>query len=128
MARATELGYNRIIVVSETKGNPNKLAFIDAKEEKWIFPFIIFSVKTEDLKKKIKPLKKEVELIVKNNNENNTQIERIAKLFDIPHPTTDDTVNFIIKKDSLIFKYKDKKLVLRIKDLLESKAAEETNE
>lgn len=125
--RANELGYSRIIVVSETKGNPNKLAFIDTKEEwRWVFPFIIFSVKTEFVRKKIGRINKEVEKIVKNAEDK--EIQRIANLFEIPEPQSDDTAKFIVSKNSLTFKYKDKKMQLYIRDLLEARNNKEDKE
>lgn len=125
ITRADELGHSRIIVVSETKGNPNKLAFIDTSDEwRWVFPFIIFSVDTEFVHKKIGRINKEVEMIIKNR-EKSVNSQRIANLFDIPEPTTDDTAKFIISDNSLVFKYKDKKMQLKIKQLLESRENEE---
>lgn len=125
IARADELGHSRIIIVSETKGNPNKLAFIDIGGEwRWVFPFIIFSVDTEFVHKKIGRINKEVEMIIKNS-ERSEKAQRIADLFDIPEPATDDTAKFIISDNSLLFKYKDKRMELKIKELLESRESEE---
>ncbi|MEM3702582.1 MAG: hypothetical protein QXZ69_01855, partial [Candidatus Micrarchaeia archaeon] len=110
---------------SETKGNPNKLAFIDISDEwRWVFPFIIFSVDTKFVHKKIGRINKEVEMIIKNSNKSE-KAKRIADLFVIPEPTTDDTTKFIISDNSLLFKYKDKRMQLKIKELLESRRSEE---
>ncbi|MEM4133675.1 MAG: hypothetical protein QXO35_00440 [Candidatus Micrarchaeia archaeon] len=125
ISRADELGYTRIIIVSETKGNPNKLSFIDISDEwRWVFPFIIFSVDTKFVHKKIGRINKEVEMIIKNSSKSE-KAKRIADLFVIPEPTTDDTTKFIISDNSLLFKYKDKRMQLKIKELLESRRSEE---
>ena len=118
--RARELGFGRVMVVSEQKGNPNKLAFIDAgKDSGWIFPFIIFSAPTEYTTRKIKPVRREAEIA------SDKGCERIAKMFDIQPPQTDDVSRIHISKNKIEFSYKDSKLSLNIKDLLESRLEEE---
>ena len=119
--RANDLGFSRIMVISEQKGNPNKIAFLDSRGEwKWIFPFIIFSAPTEYTTKKIKQVKKEVELSF------DMGCERIAELFDIRAPETDDVSTVHISKNKIEFKYKQEKLALNIKELLESKVVDES--
>ncbi len=118
--RARKLGFRRIMVVSEQKGNPNKLAFIDAgKNSRWIFPFIIVSVPTEYITKRIRQVRKEVELSADKG------CERIARLFDIPSSQTDDVSKIHISKSKIEFSYKEARLSFNIKDLLESRAEEE---
>lgn len=122
ITRADELGHSRIIIVSETKGNPNKLAFIDIKKGwRWIYPFIIFSVDTEFVHKKIGKINKQVEKIIKAKEKSAQykNIKRIADLFEIPEPTIDDTAKLIFSKDSIILKYKEKQMELKMKRLLE---------
>ena len=118
--RAKALGFTRIMVLSETKGNPNKLAFIDAQKEwRWLFPFLIISAPTEYTTKRIKPVKKEVEMTSDKGS------ERIAELFDIPFPRTDDVSRVRVSKSRIEFRYRDSKLALNVKDLLESRLEEE---
>ncbi|MCS7109269.1 MAG: hypothetical protein NZ903_00535 [Candidatus Micrarchaeota archaeon] len=116
IARAEELGYDRIIVVSEQKGNPYKLAFIDAKTMMWIFPFIIFSTNTSNLKR-LGKIGKEVEKVVSGGE----RARVISSLFDTPEPATDDTTKLIISDDYILFKYKDKALRLKVRNLLEAR-------
>ena len=118
--RARELGFGRVMVVSEQKGNPNKLAFIDAgKDSGWMFPFIIVSAPTEYIAKRIKQARKEAELSADKG------CERMARLFDISSPQTDDVSRIHISKSKIEFSYKDARLSLNVKDLLESRAEEE---
>jgi len=122
MARAESLGFNRIIIVSEQKGNPRKLAFLDSEKMEWIFPFIIFSVPTEYVIKKLKPIKKEVEVYISESSKEKSEIAyRIAGLFSLPTPSSDDTVKFFISDKKLEFKYKDLKMKVNVIDLLEKK-------
>jgi rRNA maturation protein Rpf1 len=128
MARAEQLGFNRIIVVSEQKGNPRKLAFINSEKMEWIFPFIIFSVPTEYTIKKIRPIKKEVEMATEAKTKEKAKIaDRIASLFSLPKPYSDDTVKFIVSDNKLEFKYKELKMKINILYLLERKNNPERN-
>jgi rRNA maturation protein Rpf1 len=122
MARAEKLGFNRIIIVSEQKGNPRKLAFIDSEKMEWLFPFIIFSVPTEYTMRKIRPINKEVEMSTSSKSKEKAEkAARIASLFSLPQPYSDNTVKFIVSDNKLEFKYKDIKMKINVLNLLERK-------
>jgi len=118
VSRARLLGFRRVMVISESKGNPNKLSFISiSKSWDWMSPEMLFSVATPQLKEKVGRLGKEVSVHAKDKD--------IADLFDIPDPVTDDTVTLSIQKDSITFRYGSKKLALNIKGFLTTNLDEE---
>jgi len=66
VSRARLLGFRRVMVISESKGNPNKLSFISVdKGWDWMSPELLFSVATSQLKGKIGRLGKEVSVHAK---------------------------------------------------------------
>jgi len=121
VSRARLLGFRRVMLISESKGNPNKLSFISIdKGWDWMSPELLFSIPTSQLKGKIGRIGKEVSMHVKEKD--------LANLFDIPEPTTDDTVTLSIQRDSIIFKYGPKKLTLNIKGFMTTKSDEEDDD
>ena len=121
VSRARLLGFRRVMVISESKGNPNKLSFISIGESwDWMSPELLFSVATAQLKGKIGRLGKEVSVHAKEKD--------LANLFDLPEPTTDDTVTLSIQRDSIMFKYGPKKLTLNIKGFMTIKPDEEDDD
>ena len=121
VSRARLLGFRRVMLISETKGNPNKLSFISIdKSWDWMSPELLFSVATSQLKGKIGRIGKEVSVHAKEKD--------LANLFDLPEPATDDTVTLSIQRDSITFKYGPKKLALNIKGFLTTKPDEEDDD
>ena len=121
VSRARLLGFRRVMVISESKGNPNKLSFISVdKGWDWMSPELLFSVATSQLKGKIGRLGKEVSVHAKEKD--------LANLFDLPEPATDDTVTLSIQRDSIIFKYGPKKLTLNIKGFMTTKPDEDDDD
>lgn len=114
VSRARSLGFRRIIVINETKGNPNKLAFIKIDDNwDWMTPEIIFSITTQQLER-IGRIGKEVVL--------HSEDSELANLFEIPKPTTDDTISLSITHDAILFSYGKKKLLLNIKDRISKRS------
>jgi len=108
--RARFLGYRRVMIIGEAKGNPNRLSFISiGKDWKWLNPEIMFSMPTAQLKERIRPLGKGVELLSKDKD--------IASLFEFPEPVTDDIVRLSVTADRIMIAYDKKHLVLNIKSL-----------
>ena len=121
VSRARLLGFRRVMVISESKGNPNKLSFISIGERwDWMSPELLFSVATPQLKEKVGGLGKEVSVHAKDKD--------LADLFALPEPSTDDTVTLSIQRDSITFKYGPKKLALNIKGFLTTNLDEEDDE
>jgi hypothetical protein len=83
-------------------------------------PELLFSVATAQLKGKIGRLGKEVSVHAREKD--------LADLFDIPEPATDDTVALSIQRDSIIFKYGPKKLILNIKGFMTTKPDEDDDD
>ncbi|VVB73358.1 putative Brix domain-containing ribosomal biogenesis protein [uncultured archaeon] len=121
VSRARLLGFRRVLIISESKGNPNKLSFISiAKGWDWMSPEILFSVATSQLKEKIGRIGKDAFVHAKNKD--------LADLFGAPEPATDDTVTVSIQNDSIAFKYEAKKLVLNIKGFLTSSPSDDDDD
>jgi hypothetical protein len=121
VSRARQLGFRRVMVISESKGNPNKLSFISIdKGWGWMSPELLFSVSTAQLKERVGRLGKEVSV--------HSTSKDLADLFDLPEPATDDTITLSIQNDSITFKYGPKKLVLNIKGFMTTKPDEDDEE
>lgn len=117
--RARFLGYRRVMMIGETKGNPNRLSFIRiGRSWEWLNPEVMFSMPTSQLKERIRPLGKDVELISSN--------KEVGPLFEIPEPTTDNITKLSISADRITFFYDRKRLILNIKSL--SRISSEGNE
>jgi rRNA maturation protein Rpf1 len=107
VTRADELGENRVMIISQSGGNPNSLSFISVDGEwGWLEPEIIFSVKL--------PLTKIRRL---GNQKEYQGDKKYSNLFDFHEPDTDDVVSVKMNDKIISFVYKKLNLELKIKEL-----------
>ena len=96
VARARELGEHRIIILSESKGNPNAINFISINNEwAWMEPEITFSSESSKL-----PDTKGIRKQVKYDGD-----KIYSNLFDFQEPDTDDVVVVGMNDKHLSFSY-----------------------
>jgi len=106
--RAKELGENRIMILSESKGNPNTINIISINEEwAWIEPEIIFSIESNKI-----PDTKKIGKQVKYKGD-----KQYSHLFDSQEPDTDDVILVDMNDKRLSFSYKKSKISINIKQL-----------
>ena len=117
---AQKAGHTRAIIISETKGNPNRLRFISIPEKslpesqkegwEWLEPEILFNVSAPDVKR-IRTLGKELSFRAADPGDK----ELLDKLFDPTDPETDELVEIKMTATHLSFRYKDNLLTLKLR-------------
>jgi hypothetical protein len=115
VTRADELGYSRVVMLSERRGNPDSLSFIKVAEEwSWMDPEIMISVKqpTPEMSR----IKKQAKYIGD---------EKYSDLFDLQEPDTDDIATVKMDDKRISLSYNKSSLVLNIKGLRRLKVPEE---
>jgi len=108
VTRADGLGENRVMIISESGGNPNSISFISiSKEWEWMSPELRISAKTDTI-----PSPRRLEKPVKYSGD-----KKYSELFDFPEPDTDDTIEVWMDDKKISFSYKKFKFIINIKEL-----------
>lgn len=118
VSTAQKKGHTRAMVISETKGNPNRLSFIEIPDKslpdeegwKWLEPDILFNVSAADVKR-MKTLNKEFTIQADSKDDQDT----LTTLFDPPESMSDDPVVIHASEKHITFTYGDYKLTLKLR-------------
>lgn len=110
VSRADDLGYSRIMVISEAKGGPSSLTFISNENEwEWLDPEVLIKVHGEVP-------------VIGRTSRKPVYIgpEKYSHLFDFQDPGTDDVVEVEMSDKQIIFRYRGQELMLDIRGFMVS--------